>query len=104
MSDVIEAAKKWFSDEAEIFSIVARKLDERRELGNFRYGVPLDPWDRRNWVKEGEQEVGDSIVYFQAHAIQQSGGQQTVSDYFVAKAYEKVREAMVFLARAERGW
>lgn len=51
---------------AQDFPGLAECMREREALGLARYGVPLDPFDGRDWLAEAREELADAIVYLTA--------------------------------------
>ena len=50
------------------FPALCARFEAREAVGLARYGVPLDPFDGRNWISEAREELADALVYLTAAA------------------------------------
>lgn len=50
------------------FPSLCARFEAREAVGLERYGVPLDPFDGRNWIGEAREELADALVYLTAAA------------------------------------
>lgn len=101
-TDLVEITETEDLD-GEILALTLDDLDERREFGEKKYGVPLQPFDGNRPMVEAFQEVLDAAIYLRQALVEEYSLDRDAIYLDCVKLLFRIRGILWWEDRGRRG-